>query len=282
MNRVLIILVGLFILGLGGWWGEKKLTRPLSALIPEVLQTKQSQSLAHDSPPQSPTPSLLPPDQSLSTPASSTIPERIVLENPAHTFQTFNNCGPATLSMALGYYGATVSQQELGQKMRPYQNPQGDNDDKTIFSAEFVRWAKEYGLQGESRVNGDIELLQRLTANGFPVVVKTWLEPGDDVGHFRLVKGYDQSQQVIIQDDSYQGKDLEFTSEEFLALWQPFNYNYIVIYKPEQTELLKTILGDAWDEQTAWQMAYDRLQDNKPILRMFNPWVQSLTSGVSP
>jgi hypothetical protein len=46
-----------------------------------------------------------------------------LLTNPKHTYQTFNNCGPATLSMILSWYGESVSQKELGNKMRPYQHP---------------------------------------------------------------------------------------------------------------------------------------------------------------
>ena len=38
------------------------------------------------------------------------IPEAKVLAGGSHLFQTFNNCGPAVLSMALSYYGIDVSQ----------------------------------------------------------------------------------------------------------------------------------------------------------------------------
>ena len=69
-----------------------------------------------------------------------------LLENPKHVYQTFNNCGPATLSMMLSWYGETVSQKDLGDKMRPHQVASGDNDDKTIFTYEFVDWAKKYGF----------------------------------------------------------------------------------------------------------------------------------------
>ena len=67
-----------------------------------------------------------------------------LVANPTHTYQTFNNCGPATLSMVLSLNGKSVSQKELGEAMRPYQIPSGDNDDKTIFTYEFVAWAKKY------------------------------------------------------------------------------------------------------------------------------------------
>src|SRR3990167_6724514 len=99
--------------------------------------------------------------------------EKALVDNKYHTYQTFNNCGPATLSMILNWYGVNASQSELGDQMRPYQVASGDNDDKTIFTYEFVEWAEKYGLKAVGRRNGDIELLKRFTANSIPVVVKT-------------------------------------------------------------------------------------------------------------
>lgn len=183
-----------------------------------------------------------------------------LLENPKHTYQTFNNCGPATLSMMLSWHGLNVSQNELGDRMRPYQVASGDNDDKTIFTYEFVQWAKEYGFESVGRVNGDIELLKTFTANGIPVVVKTWLNVNDDIGHFRIVRGFDEGRQVIIQDDSYHGPNKNISYFDFLSMWQPFNYNYMIVYTPAQAPLVQAIIGEEIEEITAWQNALTRAQ----------------------
>ena len=175
-----------------------------------------------------------------------------LLENPKHIYQTFNNCGPATLSMILYWYGKDVSQNELGDEMRPYQNPEGDNDDKTIFTYEFVDWAKIYGFESIGRVNGDIELLKTFTTNGIPVVVKTWLHVNDDIGHFRIIRGFDESKKVIIQDDSFEGPNKKISYFDFLSMWQPFNYAYIIVYTQEQKDLVSAIIGEEMDENVAW------------------------------
>jgi hypothetical protein len=182
-----------------------------------------------------------------------TPPESVNLGSLNHTYQTFNNCGPATLTMALGWFGTKVGQKELGDKMRPYQIASGDNDDKTIFTSEFVKWAKSYGFEALARPNGDINTLKKFTANGVPVVVKTYLHSNDDIGHFRIVKGYDEGKQVVIQDDSFEGPNREFAYYDFLTLWQPFHYVYIVVYTPEQGDLVEAIIGQEMDEKTAWQ-----------------------------
>ena len=202
-----------------------------------------------------------------------------LVTNPRHIYQTFNNCGPATLSMVLGWYGRNVSQSELADKMRPYQNQKGDNDDKTIFTYEFVDWVKEYGFEATGRVNGDIELLKKFTTNGIPVVVKTWLHVNEDIGHFRIVRGFDESKKVIIQDDSYEGPNMKFSYYDFLSLWQPFNYAYIIVYKQEQESLVEAILGSEIDEKVAWENALERAERESQLSQdSVYPWFNMSTA----
>ena len=198
-----------------------------------------------------------------------------MLAAPRQVFQTFNNCGPATLSMALSWYGISVSQDELALKMRPYQVEGGDNDDKTIFTSEFSGWAETYGLKSVSRVNGTIDLLKLFTANEIPVVVKTWLKPGEDIGHFRFFRGFDEAKQVVIVDDSYHGPNRRVSYYDFLSMWQPFNFGYIVIYKEEQEALVEAIIGLEMDEAVAWDNARQRAEqehglDPQNIYPLFN------------
>src|SRR3990167_292549 len=188
-----------------------------------------------------------------------------LVDNPYHVYQTFNNCGPATLTMILNWYGVKVTQSELGDQMRPYQIPSGDNDDKTIFTYEFTQWAQKYGLSALGRRNGDIETLKRFTANGIPVVVKTWLHLNEDIGHFRIVRGFNEEAQVIIQDDSYEGPNRRISYFDFLSMWQPFSYYYIIVYKPEQEGLVMAILGEESDEQVAWANALSRAEKERSV-----------------
>lgn len=191
--------------------------------------------------------------------------ESFTLRAPRQVFQTFNNCGPATLSMILSWYGVEVSQRELGEKMRPYQNPKGDDDDKTIFTHEFAQWAQRYGLQAVSRVNGTTELLKLLVTNEIPVVVKTWLRPNEDIGHFRIIRGFDEAAQVVVQDDSYHGPNRRIAYYDFLSMWQPFNYAYIIVYPQEKEGLVRAILGAEWVEAVAWRRALERAREEEGL-----------------
>jgi hypothetical protein len=98
------------------------------------------------------------------TPSSTTnhLLNSKIIPSRGHTFQTFNNCGPATYSMLLQYSGINVSQKELGDFLRPYQVPNGDNDDKSVSMEEIGEHARQYDLVPYHRPNGSIDLLKQL------------------------------------------------------------------------------------------------------------------------
>lgn len=189
-----------------------------------------------------------------------TIPAVHTIAGGTHSFQTFNNCGPAALSMALSYFGITKTQQELGRELRPYQNPQGDNDDKSVTLEELAKKGEELGLIAYHRPAGDMEIVRQFVAGDIPVITRTWLRSGEDIGHYRVVKGYDQNAGTILQDDSLQGKNLTYSFLDFNTLWEGFNFEYLVLVQPEKQKLAEQILGENLNEQVAWQKAVKNAQ----------------------
>lgn len=157
--------------------------------------------------------------------------------------------------MALSYFGINKTQEELGQDLRPYQNPEGINDDKSVTLEEMDKKARELGFTTYHRPNGNIDLLKQFTAEDIPVITRTWLSPQEDIGHYRVVKGYNTKS--IIQDDSLEGKNLEFSYADFGDMWEKFNYEYLVLVPKEKEQKAREILGVNVDKKTAWQKALD-------------------------
>ncbi len=184
-------------------------------------------------------------------------PEEKVLSGGSHTFQTFNNCGPASLSMALSYHGINVNQQELGKEIRPFQNPQGNNDDKSVTLQELAAKGEEYGLVPYHRAAGDNEMLKDLIAAELPVITRTWLNLNEDIGHYRVVKGYRANGEILVQDDSLQGRNLEFAYVEYAKLWQAFNYEFLVLVPQDKKETVEAILGGKLEPSVAWEAALE-------------------------
>lgn len=168
--------------------------------------------------------------------------------------QAFNNCGPATTSMVLQYFGFNVNQNETKAHLRT------NSDDKNVFTYEISDYmSSSYGVSSRLLYGGDIQLLKKLLANGFYLVIEDWLHPNEDIGHTTIIRGFDDEQGVFIADDSFIGVNITYSYEQFKeSQWKPFNYEYLPVYLPNNEELLKSIIGDSWDQKTMFQKAADR------------------------
>ncbi|MCB0083044.1 MAG: C39 family peptidase [Caldilineaceae bacterium] len=205
------------------------------------------------------------------TPAPTTTPAplhqpaapSVELTGFSHEWQTWNNCGPATLAMNLSYFGSTLDQAAIGAVLRQYE------DDKNVNPEELVEFAASQGYMAQQRVNGSAELMKLLLSNGIPVLIETWHEPepNDGMGHYRLLTGYSDADQHWIAFDSYdthglinadpnapyRGIRLPYAETE--ALWRVFNRTHLLIYKPEQAALVQSIVGDALEPAIMWQQS---------------------------
>jgi uncharacterized protein len=190
--------------------------------------------------------------------ATNIIPNAKTIPSLGHVFQTYNNCGPATYSMVLQYSGIKKSQKELGDFLRPHQIPRGDNDDKSVSMEEIAAHAQTLGLASYHRPNGTIEKIKQFIAIDQPVVLRTWLNSKEDIGHFIIIRGYDDATQTIIFDDSYYNPNRTTTYSSLETLWQPFNYEYLIITKAENVQAVNSVIGDDLDIQQAWQNALTR------------------------
>lgn len=189
---------------------------------------------------------------------------------PSHSYQTFNNCGPASTSMLLSYYGINKSQKEVGDILRPYQIASGDNDDKSVTLQEIADYAESLGFVAYHRPGGNLGLLKLLLANDIPVLTRTYLHDYDDIGHYRIVRGFNDRTQQLLQDDSFQGPNKFYSYDNFLTLWQPFNFEYLVIVPKEQSDIVEEILGENADETVAWRNALKMAEAGSDDFSLFN------------
>ncbi len=162
--------------------------------------------------------------------------------------QTFNNCGPATTSMVLQYFGFNVNQNETKARLRS--NP----DDKNVFTYEIAEYLqKDYQIKSQLLYGGDLQTLKKLLTNGFYVVIEDWLHPNEDIGHTTIIRGFDDEQGVLIADDSFIGINITYPYEQFVETqWKAFNYEYLPVYKPEDEALIQAILGNT-DKTSVFQ-----------------------------
>jgi tetratricopeptide (TPR) repeat protein len=192
----------------------------------------------------------------LPTLSPTPIPANVALSGIRHEYQKFNNCAPASLSMVLSYWGWPGDQFET----RTYLRPSHEIDDKNVNPFEIVNFVENNtAYDALWRVGGNLELLKRLTAAGFPVLIEKGLHPSDDawLGHYQIISGYDDTKARFLVYDSYEGPAEAWAVpyEVIGQFWRHFNFVYVVIFPPERAAEVHAILGPNSDPQQNFRSA---------------------------
>lgn len=179
-----------------------------------------------------------------------------------HEQQTWNNCGPTTVTMAMSYFGWTQDQAFAASILRP------NREDKNVSPSELADFVNTQSqLSAMVRMGGDLDTLKSLIANKFPVIIERGImfEAYDWVGHYQLLVAYNDSERSFYAFDSFLGTGAASLGvvESYQTVdsdWRAFNRTYIVVYNPADEALLQSILGDRFDERKSAQMAFDMAQ----------------------
>ncbi len=204
-------------------------------------------------------PTAAPTDLPTATPIPITQPgPSVTLDPPKWEKQGINNCGPTTLAMTMRYYGWKGTQDDVAAVVHP------NSLDKNVRWDELVYYVKTHAgwLDALFRVGGTIQEMKTFLANGFPVIIETGYELPDFgwVGHYLLVTGYDDSQQIFIIQDVTAGPNQKVPYSQIDQYWQQFNRLYIMVYKPDEVDKVNAILGKDADEAVNRQDALTAAQ----------------------
>jgi tetratricopeptide (TPR) repeat protein len=202
--------------------------------------------------PEPPTPTSLAIELS-PTPTPKPLPSQVSLPDPKYELQGINNCGPATLTMALRMYGWQGNQNDIANIIKPAPQDRNVNPDELrYFVLNQAGW-----LRAEFRVGGNLNILKQLLAANYPVIIEeaSTLPPQDSNGpnddlwdaHYLLITGYDDNAKVFIAQDPLRGPDKQIPYDKLMTDWEPFNYLYMVIYLPGNEGEVQSILGADWN-----------------------------------
>ena len=172
----------------------------------------------------------------------------------------YNYCGPANLSMSLTFWGWDGNRDTVGEYVKT------TKDDKNVMPYElqdFVQSQTDY--YALIRYGGDINLIKKLVAAGFPVVTEKGYYTYDMtgrygwLGHYQFVTGYDDAKQVLIVQDTYvdDGEDHEFSYTDFIKGWRSFDYLFLLVYPLDKQPQLLATLGNYADSDWANQHALE-------------------------
>lgn len=234
----------------------------LTALAPTITPSPVIPTSTVPGPSPTPLPSATP------TLTPTPLPPSISLAGVHYEDQhnRYNFCGPANLSMSLTFWGWDGNRDTVGEYVKT------NVDDKNVMPYElqdFVLSKTNYGAV--IRYGGDINLLKKLVAAGFPVVTEKGYFTYDLtgrfgwLGHYQFVTGYDDTKGVLVVQDTYipKGENHEFPYAEFIDGWRSFDYLFMVVYPFDRESQLLTTLGDYadvdWSSRRALEIATDEL-----------------------
>jgi hypothetical protein len=198
-------------------------------------------------------PTLTPTASPTATIEPTPLPEAVKLTGTRHEYQKWNNCGPANLSMALSYWGWDGDQRPIADWVKP--NPR----DKNVMPYELASFVDEgTSLNAIVRAGGDLDMIKRFLAAGFPVMVEKGFEgAGFDgwMGHYEVVTGYDDTRQQVTAQDSYIMPDLPVSYADLESYWRHFNYSFIILFPDEREAEVLALLGPLADETQSYEFA---------------------------
>lgn len=230
-------------------------------------------------PPDIPSPTPEPTQPPTLTPTS--LPESVILDEIVYVDQhnRWNYCGPANLTMALNYWGWSGNRDDVARVVKPgVQDPSLDfiqqgRWDKNVMPyemADFVAYETDFHVV--VRYGGDLELVRRMIAGGFPVLIEKGYYEADYtgkvawLGHYLFTTGYDSATGEFIVQDAYlkPGKNMRVDYETYLEGWRSFDFLFMVVYPPEREgevfELLGPWADPVWGYEHALEVAVAETQ----------------------
>jgi len=147
-------------------------------------------------------------------------------------------CGPASMSMVLGYWGNNISQEYIAAEIY-------DAGARITRMTDMVSYPITYGFRSQN-FTGTISDLKTWIDNGVPLIVLQRFSLEDPYGHFRVVVGYNDSSGMMFTFDPKKGMNFTITYADFTQLWRPgstfWTTNWTMAITPENnvfTSLMK-------------------------------------------
>lgn len=180
----------------------------------------------------SPTPTAMP----------EPIPPAVFLQPMVHWFQGWNQCAEVSSAMALSYFGNKVEPNSVTAVLRPNKDWKAAKNVESQYIAEYLR---SQGVQAQAFEGGSNDRIKRLVAAGVPVIVGQWQNRTDHagVGHWRVVRGYDDAKGIFLVNDSMIGAAVPLTYAEFDDLWPLYDYVYIPLWNDRLAPAVQRIIG---------------------------------------
>jgi len=164
-------------------------------------------------------------------------------------------CGPASMSMVLGYWGTNRSQGDIATEIF-------DPGARITSMSDMVSYPTPYGFNSQD-FTGSIYDLKMWINGGVPLIVLQRFSLEDPYGHYRVVVGYNDSSAMMFTLDPINGVNFTISYAKFAQLWQPGSTfsttNWTLAITPEN-DVLTNLMKQHQIDMNLQRSNYDELR----------------------
>ncbi|GGM06466.1 C39 family peptidase [Deinococcus aerophilus] len=168
---------------------------------------------------------------------SAAPPPGYVLSGMPLVRQSYNACGPASITQVLRYYGLKADMAEVSRHTRP--------TERSYMTAQaIVDFAPQVGLEARLYAHGSLDTVRAAIRNGLPLIAlqSHITASGQVVPHWRVVVGYDDAAKQAYLMDPLLGY-VAMGYADFARVWADQRGQFAVMYPPSYAATVKRVIG---------------------------------------
>lgn len=168
---------------------------------------------------------------------ASTRPPGYVLQGMPLVRQSYNACGPASISQVLAYFGLQMSMAEVSRFTRA--------SDRSYMTAQaIVTFAPRVGMEARLYTGGSLDTVRAAIRKGLPLIAlqSHITDAGKVIPHWRVVVGYDDARRETYLMDPLLGY-VKMGYGDFIRVWADHRGQFAVLYPPRLGPDVKRAIG---------------------------------------
>jgi len=150
--------------------------------------------------------------------------------------QTYNACGPASLTQVLSYFGLNMSMSDVSRLTR--------RTERSYMTAQaIVNFAPQVGMEARLFRGGSLDTVRSAIRNRLPLIaLQSHITTKQVIPHWRVVTGYDDAAQQVYLMDPLLGF-VRMSYADFTRVWGDHQGQFAVMYPPTWREVVKKAIG---------------------------------------
>lgn len=160
-----------------------------------------------------------------------------VLQGMPLVRQTYNACGPASITQVLAYFGVQVSMADVSRQTRP--------TERSYMTAQaIVNYAPRVGMQARLFTGGNLNTVKSAIRAGLPIIAlqSHITDTGTVIPHWRVLVGYnDATGQVYIMDPLLGYVAMRYSDMD--RVWADQRGQFAVMYPPTLAGTVRKVIG---------------------------------------